>query len=1116
VVDLPAAVTRGQAPIEVDLPAVAGAVGPAMPAAQSPFGVDLPDARGTASDRNAPAPYQAPTDWDLPDVGGAGLPARAAAHVSGGFELDLPDLSADLPAATGGSDLPLGPRGAGLPVAAAGLPVATAGLPVAAAGLPIVSGAGLPIGAAGLPTAAAGLPARGAGGPGFGEIDLEPPAGRAPSGAPGGFGEIDLPPAASRPPAAASRASDADPLEADPFGEAPLPPPVSRAPQAASQPPGVESVTRAAGGGTNYGEVSLGESAGASVHLEEPPIRSAAARGEEDMEFGAVPQERAELPPAAMHTKLVAHEPKRRSKAPLRILLGLLVVAVAGGSLAFVPSVGPYGAYWIGDRLNASEHQRLLEASIATARRDMGSDSYPEAKRAFDAFDAAHRSAKRVRAFNTYLAFMAYARELRFGADPALHARAQGLLAELGDANDVKNLDLARAARSVVEDPPERARGIVQALVSSRARDVDALVLSAELELRRRDAQTALAAWNGVAALEKSARASFGLARAQYAAGDAKSSEVSANQALAQHPGHVGAKILIARLGSSSREREVASIRLLEDITKNPGQASQDEVVLAETLLGDIHLARARISLAEAAYGRALKTSPRAARALGGLGESLFRSGRYAEALARFEAGAQADPSEPLLQIGAAKSKLMLERIEEATKLLGALAQSRPDDAAAALWYGRALEASGARDQAAAVYRSAIAKTPVGPDLVDVTIALAVLLSQDGQGEEAQKVLASARERLPESPALRRAIGEVALGQGRHVDAIAEFRRALELDKDDLEARFRLGVALRRNQGYEEAAKVFDEVGAADKDHPGLALERGLLFEATGRSAQALEAYEGALAKAPGDADLMLRVGCGNVHAGRLGPAEELLRKVLSLRQTSAEANHCLGRALLEGGKAADAQRLLERALELDPHRAEYHLYVGWAAIETGNVARADRELAEALKIDSTLADAYWQRGVLRARQGAVRDAVADLTRALQLNPARHEVHAALADAFYDLGRERDALGEWQKAVQGRPDNALWRFRYGKLLVVNQMDDAGRTELLKAIDWAVKQESAPRWLWEAHHLVARSFGARPEAATHWEQFLRLGPRDSPYRTEARQALARLGKPWSGD
>jgi predicted Zn finger-like uncharacterized protein len=1111
IADLPAPVTRGAASIEVDLPALPSAeprvVAPAPDA-------DLPAVRapGREPPRAAP-PAPAARDWDLPAVGGAGLPARPAPAASSGFELDLPDLAADLPVARGPSELPLrgdaGSRGA--EPSLADLPALSgAGLPMPAAGLPMPA-AGLPMPAAGLPMAAAGA------GLGFGELDLEPSGPRVPSAAPSGFGEIDLPPAPSRPPAASARAPELDALEADPFGEAALPPPVSRAPKVASQPPGADPVIRSAGGGTNYGEVNLdGESAGATVPLEEPPVRSSGRRAAEDMEFGAVPQERVDLAPAAMHTKLASLEPKRRSKAPLRILGGLLVVAVAGGSLAFVPSVGPYGAYWIGDRLNAAEHRRLLDASIAAARRDMGRDSFPEARRGFDAFEAAHKSAKRVRSFNTYLAFLGYLRELRFGSEPAVHARAQVLLSELADEPEVAYLDLARAARSVVEDPPDRAKSTVQSLVAAHPRDIDALVLAAELELRRRDAAAALAAWKNVESLEKSARAAFGLGRAAYVGGDAKTAEASARDALARNPAHVGAKILLARLASSSREREAESIKALEGITSDPTQASADEIVLAETLLGDIHLARSRISLAEAAYGRALKQSPRASRALAGIGEALFRSGRYSEALAKFEAGAQADPDDPVLQVGNAKSKLMLERIEEATKALAALVQARPNDAVPALWYGRALEAGGARDRAAAVYRNAIAKTPAGSELVDVTIALAVLLSQEGQGDEAQKVLAAAQERLPESPALRRAIGEVALGQGRHADAIKEFRRALELDKDDLATRFRLGVALRRNQNYDEATKVFDEVGAVDKDYPGLALERGLLFEATGRSEEALKAYEGALAKAPGDADLMLRVGCGNVAAGRLGPAEELLRKVLSLRQNSAEANHCLGRALLEAGKFADAQRLLDRALELDPHRAEYHLYVGWVAIETGNMSRAEHELAEALKIDGTLADAYWQRGVLRKQQGAIRDAVIDLTRALELNPARHDVHAALADAFYDLGREREALGEWQKAVAGKPDNAQWRFRYGKLLVVNGLNEPGRAELGKAIEWAEKQESPPRWLWEAHHLSARAIGGRPEAAPHWEQFLRLGPRDSPYRGEAKQALARLGKPWSGD
>jgi Tfp pilus assembly protein PilF len=208
--------------------------------------------------------------------------------------------------------------------------------------------------------------------------------------------------------------------------------------------------------------------------------------------------------------------------------------------------------------------------------------------------------------------------------------------------------------------------------------------------------------------------------------------------------------------------------------------------------------------------------------------------------------------------------------------------------------------------------------------------------------------------------------------------------------------------------------------------------------------------------------------------------------------------------------------RLLERAVELDANRAEYQLYAGWAANDAGNVPKAEHALAEALKLDQGLADAYWQRGVLRQRQGAARDAIADLTKALELRPSRYEAHAALADAYYDLGKEPQALSEWQQAIQAQPDNATWRFRYGKLLAANHQTEASKAQLEKALELSGTEEPAPRWAWEAHNLIARSMGARPESVKHWEEFLRLGPRDSPYRAEAKAMLDKLGHPWTRD
>jgi hypothetical protein len=100
--------------------------------------------------------------------------------------------------------------------------------------------------------------------------------------------------------------------------------------------------------------------------------------------------------------------------------------------------------------------------------------------------------------------------------------------------------------------------------------------------------------------------------------------------------------------------------------------------------------------------------------------------------------------------------------------------------------------------------------------------------------------------------------------------------------------------------------------------------------------------------------------------------------------------------------------------------------------------------------------------------------------------------------------------------VTTQPDNATWHFRYGKLLSANHRNEPARAELGRALDLAEKNPRGERWLWEAHHLLARVLGPRPEAAPHWEAFLKLGPLDSPYRAEGNAFLERMNRPWTGN
>ena len=1122
-VGLPTVSLRAPTPVgaAAGLPAARPAAGSntssaGLPAAARGFGeVGLPSVPAglpELSRASLPARSGGGAGVELPSLGGArGRPS------SGGFELDdgLPLVSGNLPA-LGGVGLP--ERGhASLPSLAGGLPVfASSGLPTpAASGLPLVSGTGVPSYPPVLggpePHRAPSLP------PDFG---LDPvPRGRA------DFGDLDMPlgGAPSAPPPGRADASYGEAEEADLFGAPPNRDQTGPA-RAHSAP---EALVRQGGGGTAYGEVNLGgDDDGGEAEV---PIDAAGApagaRRDEDMEFGAIPQEdqpradaaggRAQVAmPVGRAAKPKILKPKR--KLDLRLYGAIFLLVVGGAALALVPSVGPFGAYVVIDHLKAGEYEQLVSTTVSRARTAMASDTYPGAKAAIADVEAARSSAKRVRALPAYAAFTAYTEELRFGSDPAIHARASVLLDELVEHPDTPYLALARCARAAAEGQIARAKQLEGGLPASPA-DPDQAFLRGEIGLRAGEPKAAVAVWQQVVRVQKSARSAFGLARANYAAGDTTAAAAAARDTLAQNPNHIGARILLARISSATRSGEAEALRLLGSIAKSSAGPSPDETVSAQTLLGDIHLARSRMSQAEAAYSEALKVNPKAARALNGLGDALYRAGRFSEAQARYEASTYADPDDLSAKIGVAKAKLALERVEDASANLKKLRDTYPQSVPVAYWYGRALEAAGSRAVAETVYRGVLKTPSDDPQTVDVYIALALLQSQQGRIEEAQKTLADARAKLPDLPAIHKAMGDVALSQGRYAEATGEFKQAVALDTEDLGSKFRLGVALRRDSKFDEANKSFDEVAAVDKDYPGLALERGLLFEASGRTDDALKEYEGALAKAPKDPDLMLRVGCGKVSAGRAKQAEELLRKVLSDRPNSAETNHCLGRALLlEGTRLAEALRMLERAVELDANRAEYHLYAGWAANEAGNVPKAEHALAEALRLDQGLADAYWQRGVLRQRQGAARDAIADLTKALELRPSRYEAHAALADAYYDLGKEPLALSEWLLAIQAQPDNATWHFRYGKLLSANHQGEAARDQLGKALDLSASQDPAPRWAWEAHNLLAHAIGLKPEAVKHWEEFLRLGPRDSPYRVEAKSSLEKLGHPWSGD
>lgn len=87
---------------------------------------------------------------------------------------------------------------------------------------------------------------------------------------------------------------------------------------------------------------------------------------------------------------------------------------------------------------------------------------------------------------------------------------------------------------------------------------------------------------------------------------------------------------------------------------------------------------------------------------------------------------------------------------------------------------------------------------------------------------------------------------------------------------------------------------------------------------AAGEYELALKAYLRAASEDGVDADVLSAIGSANLKLGRLGQAEQILRRALEMDPTFVPAMNNLGVVLMEEGKTGEARRTFEEAYALD------------------------------------------------------------------------------------------------------------------------------------------------------------------------------------------------------
>jgi len=121
------------------------------------------------------------------------------------------------------------------------------------------------------------------------------------------------------------------------------------------------------------------------------------------------------------------------------------------------------------------------------------------------------------------------------------------------------------------------------------------------------------------------------------------------------------------------------------------------------------------------------------------------------------------------------------------------------------------------------------------------------------------------------------------------------------------------------------------------------------------------------------------------------------------------------------GISVTTVRRLLGRALNLDPNLPEAHSALSNVLFNEDDVVGSEAEARRALELNPNLPEPYWNLSELAAVKGDPAELVRQIEAAYRLDPIRPDFIYRVGLAYFQTGREQEALEFWKKTEQLAP-----------------------------------------------------------------------------------------------
>ncbi len=327
--------------------------------------------------------------------------------------------------------------------------------------------------------------------------------------------------------------------------------------------------------------------------------------------------------------------------------------------------------------------------------------------------------------------------------------------------------------------------------------------------------------------------------------------------------------------------------------------------------------------------------------------------------------------------------------------------------------YGQFLERRGRRDEALALY--------------DVMIAADA--SDTGAKAARERVLS--RGRPPALPSYREGAAKALTAaaaqtsaEGANEFAVAYYRLSLSLDRNP-ESLYLLGQTLAKSQRGTAARAVLAEIPQDNGPlYAAAQVQIGLSLASDDKFQEALTAFERARAAAPNDARIAYITAGQLLQLERYEDALALLNgPLLATADQGADIRFMRGAAYESVARIPEAEAELWAALQAQPNEPAYLNYLGYLWVDTGErVAEGAEMIARAHAASPDDGNIQDSLGWAQYRQGQYDTAVATLEQAVAKEPANAEINDHLGDAYWQVGRRREAGFQWNRVLTLDPD----------------------------------------------------------------------------------------------